>query len=53
MTLIDTSNPAYVVPCPTCQQRAAAPCFDERYTGTKHRKTPHPARVEAAARAES
>ena len=48
MTLIDTSHPAYAVACTVCDQRKHAPCFDLRYTGTKHRRTPHAERATAA-----
>lgn len=46
--VMDMSHKAHGVECPTCQQRKWAPCFDQRYHGTKHRKIPHPARVAAA-----
>lgn len=50
MTLIDSSHPAYAVACTACGQREYAPCFDLRYTGTKHRRTPHAERAAAARR---
>lgn len=48
MVIRDESHPAYAVVCPVCQQRMWAPCFDQRYRATKFRKSPHPARMDAA-----